>query len=281
MCVVEDIVEETRKAYDEAEEYMAYADDGIEKSLFNFLSLKNHWDYNDLVTWEAIEEDIIRSGAKRIIDIGCGVGSWVLRIAAHFPDVEVVGIDFSEQQIKRAKKLLEKYPKLKKRVKFKVGDAKALEFADNEFDLSICLHDVLNHIPDYEKAIDEMIRVAARNIVSVHTVGKRTFYICGREKINGWIKKDDILTFTKEDGTLVKMYDHLFTLSELKQAFRNKRVVRKIFGIDIFASQIINECSKVKSTVSEILQKIRALEEAVNGNEAFANNAEHIMLITK
>ncbi|MDX9835953.1 MAG: methyltransferase domain-containing protein [Azoarcus sp.] len=39
--------------------------------------------------------DYIRIAPKRIIDLGCGTGSDLLRLAARFPEAELIGLDFS------------------------------------------------------------------------------------------------------------------------------------------------------------------------------------------
>lgn len=81
----------------------------------------------------------------RIVDIGCGPGI-LARAIAEFPDVrEVVGIDMSPKFLRRARELSDGNGK----VTFREGDAKALDFRDQSFDVAI-MYTVLSHIPQPE-----------------------------------------------------------------------------------------------------------------------------------
>jgi len=273
--------EETKKAYNRASTYLEYADKGAENNLFSFKQLKNRWDYNDLITWQQIEDEIIRSQANDILDIGCGAGSWVLRIAHRFPNVKVVGIDYSPVQILRAKNLLKNYPYLSDKVEFRVGNAKKLDFDNNSFDLSICIHDILNHISDYHTAINEMGRVSPINIVSVHTFGESTCYICDKNDIQEYSKEGDMIRFRKNNGEEVIIYEHLFTMDEIRESFAKVANVKKIFGIGIFASQIIEKSSKFNYSTENMISHINVLESSVNTIEDFANESEHILLVAE
>ena len=54
--------------------------------------------------------------------------------------------------------LISRYPELKDYVRMQVLDATKLPFKDNTFDLIIFNH-VIEHIPEYQKAVDELHRV--------------------------------------------------------------------------------------------------------------------------
>lgn len=97
------------------------------------------------------------AGAKdgeRVLDVGTGTGSVVSALAAALPASEIVGVDPSEGFIAFAAKNAGSG-----RVRFEVGDAQALRFADASFDQVLALL-VMNFVPDPEKAIREMRRVA-------------------------------------------------------------------------------------------------------------------------
>lgn len=97
----------------------------------------------------------LKSGLS-VLDAGCGLGDDVLRIAKRIlPGGKVVGLDASIAMIEkaRARKLATQLP-----VEFQTGDIKALPFPDNSF--SRCRIDrVLQHIPEPDKAIAELVRV--------------------------------------------------------------------------------------------------------------------------
>ena len=74
------------------------------------------------------------SGIRRILDIGCGPGGWGLDIAMTYPEIEVVGIDISEQAIDYAR--TQARVRGLENVTFMTMDAtKPLDFPDASFDL--------------------------------------------------------------------------------------------------------------------------------------------------
>jgi|SRR5579859_93239 len=74
---------------------------------------------------------------KRVIDVGCGVGEWLFKLAETYPTMTtLVGIDVNKLMINRAKAIAATLPD-KERLKFVVQDALAekLPFPDASFDL--------------------------------------------------------------------------------------------------------------------------------------------------
>ena len=80
-----------------------------------------------------IEKEIEYNKATRILDLGCGTGRHSIELARR--GYNVVGVDLSESQLKRAK---EKASEQKLQVNFQKHDARNLSFL-NEFDLVITL----------------------------------------------------------------------------------------------------------------------------------------------
>ena len=88
-----------------------------------------------------------------VLDVGSGTGALTEAVAAVSPSSRIVGIDpaapyVAFAQARHAGEL----------VRFEVGDAQRLRFADGTFDRTLSLL-VVNFIPDPAKALDEMIRV--------------------------------------------------------------------------------------------------------------------------
>ena len=73
---------------------------------------------------------------RRVLDVGCGTGGWLLETARTYPDITLlIGADISSLMLKFAREQAEAQ-QLKGRVEFHVMDAlRMLEFSDNFFDL--------------------------------------------------------------------------------------------------------------------------------------------------
>lgn len=89
-----------------------------------------------------------------VLDVGSGTGACSCTVAAALPAVQIVGVEpagpfvaYANAQTNQA------------RVRFVVGNAQHLEFADRTFDRVISLL-VMNFISNPEQALREMVRVA-------------------------------------------------------------------------------------------------------------------------
>jgi len=102
------------------------------------------------------------SQGEKILDIGCGNARDLAIIAA--TGAQVVGVDIAEGMVSAARQELIKLGI--ESVLLRVGDAKQLDFADGEFDKVLC-SEVIEHIPDAEKALAEIWRVLKPGVVLV------------------------------------------------------------------------------------------------------------------
>ncbi len=89
-----------------------------------------------------------------VLDVGCGTGEIASRIMDEFSPAQVVGIDLAGQHIRRAQ---ERFGIIQG-LSFRQGDATALPFADDSFDVALCRH-MLQAIPHPLQVIREMVRV--------------------------------------------------------------------------------------------------------------------------
>lgn len=107
--------------------------------------------------WHKIVQSFLESNSiknKSVLEIGCGYGS--LSVYLSKLGGKVTGVDISSEAIKISKKNAMLF---NQKIKYLESNAINLPFKDNSFDLVVCC-DTLEHIPDYNKAIDEIIRVS-------------------------------------------------------------------------------------------------------------------------
>jgi SAM-dependent methyltransferase len=97
------------------------------------------------------------SDCSSLLEIGCGVGAQLRLLFRKYPDVRMTGVDISENQIRRARALLEKELS-KRQVELHTSRGDELPFEDDSFDaVYICF--VLEHVPDPLAVIREAKRV--------------------------------------------------------------------------------------------------------------------------
>jgi ubiquinone/menaquinone biosynthesis C-methylase UbiE len=93
-----------------------------------------------------------------VLDAGCGTGRH-LRELAGMPSLKIIGIDKNEKELNSAYLSLQEMPDCGTKNFFVLkADINKLPFADETFDCVIC-SEVLEHIPEYRGAIQELVRV--------------------------------------------------------------------------------------------------------------------------
>ncbi len=114
-----------------------------------------------------IEKEINYNKSIKILDVGCGTGRHSIELAKR--GYNVVGIDLSEAQLKRAK---EKANEQGVKIIFKQCDACNMPF-DKEFDLAICMCEggftlVENDDKDYEilKSVSKALKSGGKFILT-------------------------------------------------------------------------------------------------------------------
>jgi ubiquinone/menaquinone biosynthesis C-methylase UbiE len=97
----------------------------------------------------------LRSGMQ-VLDVGCGPGTITVGLAEGVAPGAVIGIDLQLSQIEQARALA--VERGVANVRFEVGDAYRLPFADHSFD-AVFAHTVLMHLREPVRALAEMRRV--------------------------------------------------------------------------------------------------------------------------
>ena len=131
--------------------YLAYADGGHDH-LFDFAGLHG---YADRQLWSLLQGKLadLRSGgaaAIRILDAGCGPGTWLRRCVAYarrigFSEITARGFDLAQAQVETARLLSDGLAQLPS---FDVADlTDGLPEPEGAVDIALCLYSVLSHLP--------------------------------------------------------------------------------------------------------------------------------------
>ena len=102
--------------------------------------------------------------SERVLDVGCGTGHLAAAVVDRTRTAEVDGLDLSAAYIEHART---HHPSA--RLRFRVGDACAIDYPDRTFDRVLALL-VLHFVPRAADAIAEMRRVAKPGAVVAATV---------------------------------------------------------------------------------------------------------------
>ena len=97
--------------------------------------------------------DLALPEGAHVLEIGCGTGPITRSIADLAPVARAVGLDPSPTLLEHARRLSPQPG-----IEFHQGDARALPFADRDFD-AVVFHTTLCHSPDPEQALVEAWRV--------------------------------------------------------------------------------------------------------------------------
>jgi SAM-dependent methyltransferase len=104
---------------------------------------------------------LLRVGTQpeRALDVGTGTGTVALLLAREFPQARVRGVDISEQMIRRARDRVGLDPE--GRIAFRVGDAAALPWDEDSFDLVAQLN-----MPPFFKEVARVLRPGGHAVIA-------------------------------------------------------------------------------------------------------------------
>lgn len=109
----------------------------------------------------------------RVLDVGTGFGMLAITLAERNPEVEIVGLDISEQMLDAGRRLVDERG-LASRISFERADARKMPFADDRFD-AVISYGSLHHWSEPEPIFDEIDRVRRRDgIIYVADVRRDT-----------------------------------------------------------------------------------------------------------
>jgi ubiquinone/menaquinone biosynthesis C-methylase UbiE len=105
-----------------------------------------------------IFQNINFSTAKKVLEVGCGVGAQTEIILRRFPKTHVTGIDLNEKQLQAAKNYIGSIPTAHNRHEFHQMSADNLSFEAQTFDAAyLCW--ILEHVPNPAQVLSEVRRV--------------------------------------------------------------------------------------------------------------------------
>jgi ubiquinone/menaquinone biosynthesis C-methylase UbiE len=138
-------------------------------------------------------------GYERILDVGCGIGSFEQRL----PCLNIVGLDGSEMMLEEARKRSNKA--------FIFCNAERLRVDDLSFDAVLTVT-TLEFIDDYQEAVREMARVTRQQgkILAMMLNPKSEYFRRGLEKPGGYFKRikntnlDEIKDYIQKFYTITK-----------------------------------------------------------------------------
>ena len=152
--------------------------------------------FDKLETQQLVSVLNLLSGKKKILEVGCGTGRFMLTCLTR--GHEVHGIDPSEPMLEQCKQKNSGFPD----AHFHLGEGSRLPFADNVFDLVYSIR-TMNQLSSKEYALEmvrELIRVCDKGgIILVEFVNSRTFRLIRHSAVA--VSVDDIRGVVMDCGS--------------------------------------------------------------------------------
>lgn len=192
------------------------------------LLLKDPWYDLILEIMKVVDENL---NGKRVLEVGCGFGGFCIRMAEEGADV--IALDISSQAIKKARNFV-KQLKIRSRIDFAIGDAQYLPFRDQSQEVVVC-SETLEHIEDYERAFDELVRTTEKGghlYVTVPNLLSTLFFEC-------------VITLSIGQPRYIKNFfsvekEHVFHIFKVNKLFnRQKLKIERIQGTDLFHLSLV------------------------------------------
>ncbi len=276
--------------------YVAFAD-GDPDRLFSF---EGPHGYADRYVWSVLEAKLTElraSGARsiRVLDAGCGPGTWLRRLVSRaldlgFTNIAARGFDVAETQIQTARVLARDIARLPGvYLTFDVGDLAApLPEADASVDITLCLYSVLSHLPaaTLPRISTEMARVTKGHfITTVRSVGSMpSIFVDSIEKARHF-QHDHVRNQCKielHDGRRFTLSFHLFTPAELERCFADCFAIEDLRGLDLFHGRFAPDPRWNPASLPSDWpcgDQLDHLEDAYAKVPGFMERATHLLLL--
>ncbi len=103
-----------------------------------------------------LDEMVDGLAPRSVLEVGVGEGEILQRISTRFPEATTIGIDLPDDELAAEWE--------RRGVTAEFGDVTALRFDDGQFDLVLAI-EVLEHVPQPERALAEIARVCSGAVV--------------------------------------------------------------------------------------------------------------------
>ena len=155
------------------------------------------YNYSGGIRWAfSLIKDIIKycdkASVKNILDVGCGNGVKSVLLANYFSNAKLLGIDFTDEGIKKANA---NYSKVSN-IHFDKADI--FEMQTEKYDMVSCL-EVLEHIEDWQSILKKICDISNKYVLISVPTGRMRDY----EKYVGHLrnfKKGEIENFMENNG---------------------------------------------------------------------------------
>jgi 2-polyprenyl-3-methyl-5-hydroxy-6-metoxy-1,4-benzoquinol methylase len=107
----------------------------------------------------ALDRLFERAAPQSLLDVGCGEGVLTYRWAQRLGDAPLVGLDLDDPKLRA-----EWETRQRNNLRFVTMPPDRLPCEDDEFDLVTAI-EVLEHVPDPQRTVSEMARVARRHLL--------------------------------------------------------------------------------------------------------------------
>lgn len=131
--------------------------------------------------------------AASLVDIGCGNGFLLRRVAAHRPGLNLAGVDVIGS------------PELPAHAHYQKALLPRLPFADRQFDVVLCTH-VLEHVVDLNAATRELLRIASKRVLIV-VPRQRYYYYTLDEHLNFFWQHESLSRHFDEHPVTAQLID--------------------------------------------------------------------------
>jgi len=193
-----------------------------------------HQKKSDIIRFRRTLPHLMTSGS--LLDVGCGEGYW-LNFLAENTDLKLFGSDISPVKLGAASHRCDENFALSS------NDIRKLPYGDGKFD-QVTVLEVLEHIPEWQEGLDEIVRVASKRVViTVPYNEKRAYETCHTcESIayhDGHLHTFNEEAFNEMDIGCDVTYDHL----------------DMPFGFGYYFGRVIDKLFEIKNTQNQDTQK--------------------------